>query len=113
MVRSSGDGRPRSLRAGAVTAASLTSVARNETRTVFRLWIGAMERSLAVGALDPAAMPLETAKLFVHGDSLSPITDAERTEARRLADAGFIEVRPHPSDASLVLLVYHRNAEPA
>ena len=55
-------------------------------------------------------MPLETAKLFVHGDSLSPITDAERAEARRLADAGFIEVRPHPTDLNLVVLVDHRNA---
>jgi hypothetical protein len=85
-------------------------VADEGTRTVFRLWIAAMERYLDAGALAPAAVPLETAKLFVHGDSLEPITDAERQEARELAEAGFIEVRPHPTDANLVVLVYHRRS---
>jgi hypothetical protein len=69
-----------------------------------------MERYVDAGALDPAAIPLETAKLFVHGDSLEPITDAELADARRLVDGGFIEVRPHPSDPSLVHLVYHRRS---
>jgi hypothetical protein len=83
-------------------------VAKDETRTVYRLWISAMERYMDADALDPAAVPLETAKLFVHGDSPDPITDAERAEARRPTDAGFIEVKPDPDDANRVLLVYHR-----
>jgi hypothetical protein len=68
-----------------------------------------MERFVDSGALSPAAVPLETAKLFVHGDSPEPFTDAERAEARRLMEAGFIEVKPDPNDAQLVLLVYHRH----
>ena len=66
-----------------------------EPRTVLKLWITAMEELMAIGGLDAGAVPLETAKLFVHGDSLEPITDAERAEARRLVASGFIEVRPH------------------
>ena len=79
-----------------------------EPRIVRRLWITAIEDHMATGGLDAGAVPLETAKLFVHGDSLEPITDAERAEARRLVASGFIEVRPHPTDESRVVLVYHR-----
>jgi hypothetical protein len=67
-----------------------------------------MEHALEAGQLDPAAVPLETAKLYVHGDSPAPFTDAERQEARRLVTGGFIEIRRHPEDPSLVMLVYHR-----